>query len=38
MKEKYRITGMTCSACSSFVENSVKKIDGVEHVEVNLLS
>lgn len=38
MKEKYRITGMTCSACSSFVENSVKKIDGVQHVEVNLLS
>ena len=38
MKEKYNVTGMTCSACSSFVENSVKKIDGVSHVEVNLLS
>lgn len=38
MKEKYQVTGMTCSACSSFVENSVKKLNGVHHVEVNLLS
>lgn len=38
MKEKYDITGMTCSACSSFVEKAVSKLDGVEHVEVSLLS
>lgn len=38
MKEKYDITGMTCSACSSFVEKAVGKIDGVEHVEVSLLT
>lgn len=37
MKEKYNITGMTCSACSAHVEKSVKKLPGVENVSVNLL-
>lgn len=38
MKEKFNVTGMTCSACSSHVEKSVRKLDGVEAVTVNLLT
>lgn len=38
MKEKYDVTGMTCSACSSRVEKCVSKLDGVEEVSVNLLT
>jgi len=37
-KEKYNITGMTCSACSSHVEKAVKKLQGTTNVNVNLLS
>lgn len=37
MTEKFDITGMTCSACSAHVEKSVKKLDGVNSVNVNLL-
>ena len=38
MKERFDVTGMTCSACSSHVEKSVGKLDGVENVSVNLLT
>lgn len=38
MKKKYDITGMTCSACSAHVEKSVKKLNGVKDVNVNLLT
>ncbi len=38
MKERYHISGMTCSACSSHVEKSVGKLDGVKNVSVNLLT
>ena len=37
-KEKYDITGMTCSACSSRVERTVAKLVGEDHVSVNLLT
>ena len=37
-KEKYAVTGMTCSACSSHVEKSVSKLQGVDEVSVNLLT
>lgn len=37
-KEKYAVTGMTCSACSSHVEKSVRKLPGIEEVAVNLLT
>lgn len=37
MKEKYDITGMTCSACSAHVEKAVKKLEGIKNVSVNLL-
>lgn len=36
-KDKYNISGMTCSACSLAVEKSIKKIEGVEEISVNLL-
>lgn len=37
-KEKYDITGMTCSACSSRVERTIAKLVGEDHVSVNLLT
>ena len=38
MKERYHISGMTCSACSSHVEKAVNKLAGVETASVNLLT
>lgn len=38
MKEKFDVTGMTCSACSSRVEKCVRRLDGVKEVNVNLLT
>lgn len=37
-KEKFDVTGMTCSACSSRVEKCVAKLSGTEKVSVNLLT
>lgn len=37
-KEKYLITGMSCSACSNRVEKAVQKLDGMDQVTVNLLT
>ncbi len=36
LTQKYKITGMTCAACSSAVERVTRKIDGVEESFVNL--
>ena len=38
MKQKFVVTGMTCSACSAHVEKAVRKLPGVKEVNVNLLS
>ncbi len=38
MKTKFQVTGMSCSACSSHVDKSVRKLAGVKDVQVNLLS
>ena len=38
MKDKFDITGMTCSACSAHVYKAVSNLDGVKNVNVNLLS
>jgi len=38
MEWKYRVTGMTCAACSARVEKVVSQIPGIEKCEVNLLS
>ena len=37
MKERFDVTGMTCSACSTHVEKSVSKLKGVDSVSVSLL-
>lgn len=34
----FHITGMSCSACSAHVKNAVQKIQGIDSVEVNLLT
>ena len=36
--EKYNITGMACSACVAHVEKAVRKLDGVQDVNVSLLT
>ena len=38
MKERYHVTGMSCSACSSHVEQAVNKLENVEKASVNLLT
>ena len=37
-KERFNITGMTCSACSARVERTVAKMTGTADVSVNLLT
>ncbi len=38
MKQKFNITGMTCSACSARVEKVVNQLPGIQSAAVNLLS
>lgn len=38
MKQKYKVNGMTCAACSSRVEKVTKNIPEVSQAEVNLLA
>lgn len=38
MKLKFKVTGMTCAACSARVEKVTKAVPGVEGAEVNLLA
>ena len=37
-QDKFDIQGMTCSACQAHVEKAVKKLEGVNIVNVNLLT
>ena len=37
-KEKFAVTGMTCSACSTRVEKCVSALEGMDTCEVNLLT
>lgn len=37
-KVKFDIKGMTCSSCSAHVEKTVKSLQGIKQVSVNLLS
>ncbi len=37
MKKKYSITGMTCAACASGIERTVKKLGGVQFCTVSLM-
>ena len=36
--EEYKVTGMSCAACSSHVEKAVAKVQGVDNVAVSLLT
>ena len=38
MQRKYDVTGMSCTACSAYVDKVVRKISGVKEVNVNLLT
>ncbi|PWM74587.1 MAG: copper-translocating P-type ATPase [Bacillota bacterium] len=38
MKEKFDVSGMTCSACSAHVEKAVSGVEGVTSCQVNLLT
>ena len=38
MKQKFNVTGMTCSACSAHVDKAVRKVPEVSAVNVNLLT
>ena len=37
MKKKYDVSGMMCAACQANVARAVKKLEGVENVNVSLL-
>ncbi|MDE8333438.1 heavy metal translocating P-type ATPase [Erysipelothrix rhusiopathiae] len=37
-KKTYNVTGMMCASCQSQVEKALQAVEGVEHVEVNLLT
>ena len=36
--KKFKVTGMSCAACSARVERAVRSVEGVVLCEVNLLS
>ncbi len=36
--QKYKITGMSCAACSARIEKAVSAVDGVDQCSVNLLT
>ena len=38
MKQRFRVGGMRCAACSAHVEKSVSALPGVQEVQVNLLA
>lgn len=38
MKQKFDVMGMTCAACQAHVDKSVAAVEGVNEVNVNLLS
>ncbi len=37
MEKKFSVTGMTCAACASGIERTVKKLDGVSACSVSLM-
>lgn len=37
-KKTYNITGMMCASCQSHVEKAIAQVEGVEHVDVNLIT
>ena len=38
MNQQFKVTGMSCAACSAHVEKAVRALDGLQDVQVNLLA
>lgn len=38
IKEKFNITGMSCSSCSSRIQTKIQNLNGIKKAEVNLLT
>lgn len=38
MKKIFKLNGLDCAHCSTKIENSIKKIDGMEIVTVNFMT
>lgn len=38
VQARYRVTGMDCPSCAAQIESAARKIDGVEHVKVSIVS
>ena len=38
MKKNYKVTGMSCAACSARVQKAVSNVNGVAECNVNLLT
>ena len=38
IRKKFSVSGMTCSSCSAHVEHDVSLVEGVNHVEVSLMT
>ena len=38
MEQQFKVTGMSCAACSAHVEKAVSAVPGVQSVQVNLLA
>jgi cation transport ATPase len=37
MKEKFSVTGMTCTACSAGIERALRKLNGIKKADVSLM-
>ena len=37
MQQNFKITGMTCAACSAGIRKTVNKMDGVSKADVSLM-
>ena len=38
IRKKFNVGGMTCSSCSAHVEHDVQKLEGIQQVDVSLMT
>lgn len=38
MKKKFKLTDLDCANCAAKMENAIRKIDGVQEVNINFLT
>ena len=36
MKKIYNVEGMHCASCVNIIQKSVSKVEGVQHIDVNM--